>query len=108
VGGELRVDASDDLGRAVREQLPRLGQSDAAADPLQQLCAGLGLEPGEVVGDRGLGVVQLLGGRGDRSVARDGLDDAQPSGIEHVSTLSMSLCEIWHWTYEFMGRRLSA
>ncbi len=84
MGGELRVggiDASDDLGRAVGQQLPGLGEPDSAADPLQQLRAGLGLEPGDVVGDGRLGVVQLPRRRGDRSVARDGVDDAQPSDV---------------------------
>ena len=92
MGGELRVggvDSADDLGRALGEQLSGRGHPDAAADPLQQLRAGLGLEPGEVVGDRRLGVVQLLRGRGDRSVARDGVDHAQSVDVEHASTLSM-------------------
>ena len=77
VGGELRVggvDAADDLRGAVGQQLPGLGEADPAADPLQELRAGLGLEPGEVVADRGLGVVQLLRRRGDRPVAGDGVD----------------------------------
>ena len=78
-------------------------EPDAAADPLQQLRAGLGLEPGEVVGDRRLGVVQLLRRRGDRSVAGDGVDDAQPVDVQHASTLSMSQHESWHWTYESIG-----
>jgi hypothetical protein len=106
--GELRVggiDASDDLRRAVGRQLPGLGEPDSAADPLQQLRAGLGLEPGEVVGDGRLGVVQLLR-RG--AVARDGVDDAQPSDIQHASTLSMSQHESWHWTYESIECKLSA
>ena len=106
VGGELRaggIDAADDLGGAVGQQLPGRGEPDPAADPLQQLRAGLGLEPGEVVGDRRLGVVQLLRRRGDRSVARDGVDDAQPVDVQHASTLSMSQHESWHWTYEPVG-----
>jgi len=57
VGGELRpggIDAADDLGGAVGQQLPGGGEPDPSADPLQQLRSGLGLEPGEVVGDRRL------------------------------------------------------
>jgi hypothetical protein len=49
MGGKLRVggiDAPDDLGRAVGQQLPGRGEPDDAADALQQLRAGLGLEPG--------------------------------------------------------------
>jgi hypothetical protein len=48
VGGQLRaggIDAPDDLGGAVGQQLPGRGEPDPAADPLQQLRAGLGLEP---------------------------------------------------------------
>ena len=93
VGGELGaggVDAPDDLGRAVGQQPPGLGEPDPAADPLHQLRAGLGLEPGEVVADRRLRVVQLLRGRRDRPVAGDGVDDAQPHDVEHPSTLSMN------------------
>jgi hypothetical protein len=50
VGGELRaggIDAADDLGGAVGEQLSGRGEPDPAADPLQQLPAGLGLQPGQ-------------------------------------------------------------
>ena len=111
MGGELRVggvDASDDLGGAVGQQLPGRGEPDAAADALEQLRAGLGLEPGEVVGDRRLGVVQFPRRRRDRSVARDGVDDAQSSDVQHASTLSMSQHETWHWTYESIGRKLTA
>jgi hypothetical protein len=99
VGGELRVggvDAADDLGRTVGQQQTRLGEADAAPDPLQQLRAGLGLEPAEVVGDRRLGVVQLPRGRGDRSVAGHGVDDAQPGDVQHASTISMRQHESWH------------
>ena len=45
VGGELRpggIDAADDLGGAVGQQLPGRGEPDPSADPLQQLRAGLG------------------------------------------------------------------
>src|SRR6266487_5084957 len=94
------IDPPDDLRGAVGQQLPGLGEPDPAADPLQQLRAGLGLEPGEVVADRWLGVVQFSRRRGDRSMARDGVDDAQPSDVQHASTLAMSQYESRHWTYE--------
>jgi hypothetical protein len=85
VSGQLGaggVDAPDDLRRALRQQLPGRREPDPAAHPLQQLRAGLGLEPREVMGDRRLGVVQLLRCRRDRSVTRDGVDDAQPVDIQ--------------------------
>src|ERR687885_1870724 len=77
-------DPPDDLGRAVRQQLSGRGEPDPATDPLQQLGAGLGLEPGEVMGDRRLGVVQLLRRRGDRSVTGHGVDDPEPVDVQHA------------------------
>ena len=68
--------------------------------PAGQLLAGLGFQPREVMGDRRLGVVQLLRRGGDRAVARDGVDHAQPVDVEHRSTLSMNQLESWHWTNE--------
>jgi hypothetical protein len=79
VGGQLGVggiDPPNDLARPIGQQLPCLGEPDAPPDPLQQLRAGLGLEPCEVVADRRLRVVQLLRSCGDRSVSGDGVDDA--------------------------------
>ena len=111
MGGQLRaggIDPTDDLGRAVGQQLPGRGEPDPSADPLQQLRAGLGLEPGDVVGDRRLGVVQFPRRRGDRSVAGDGVDDAQAGDVQHASTLSMGQHESWHWTYESIARMLRA
>ena len=93
VPGQLRVggvDAAHDLGRAVREQAAGLGQPDAAADPLEQLRAGLDLEPREVVADRRLGVVQLRRGRRHRAEAADGFQDAQAGDVQHSSMLSMN------------------
>ena len=46
MGRQLRaggIDAADDLGGAVGQQLPGRGEPDPSADPLQQLRAGLGL-----------------------------------------------------------------
>src|SRR4051812_47658026 len=58
------------------------------------------------MGDRRLRVVQLLRRRRDRSVARDGVDDAQSVDVQHASTLSMSQNESWHWTQEPAPRKL--
>jgi hypothetical protein len=49
------IDAPDDLGGSLGQQLPGRGEPDPAADALHQLRAGLDLEPAEVVGDRRLG-----------------------------------------------------
>ena len=89
------------------EELPGRSEPDAAPDPLQELRAGLGLEPGEVVADRGLGAAQLLRRRGDRSAACDGVDDPEPGEVEHSSSLSMSRHKNWHWTHEPIGGTLA-
>ena len=78
-----RVDAADDLRGAVGQEPARLGQADPATDLLEQLGAGLGLEPGQVVAQGRLGVAQLLGGQRDGSVSSDGVDDAQLDESEH-------------------------
>ncbi len=86
VGG---VDPPDDLGRPLGQQLPGRCEPDAAPDPLQQLRAGLRLEPGEVVADRRLGVVHLPGRGGNRAQSRERVEDAQPSDVQHSSSVSM-------------------
>ena len=48
------VDPADDLGGAPGQLLPLWCQPDAAADALDQPRAGFGLQPGQVVADRGL------------------------------------------------------
>ena len=94
------VEPPDDLGCPVGQQLSGGGEPDAAPGALQQLRAGLGLEPGEVVADRRLRVVELLRCRGDRAESREGVEDAQSSDVQHLSSLSMGGREGWHWTNE--------
>ena len=87
MGGELGVGAFDppeDLGRPLGQQLPGRGEPDPAPGPLQQLRSGLGLEPGEMVADRRLRVVELLRRRGDRAAPREGFEDAQPGDVQHL------------------------
>jgi hypothetical protein len=101
MGGKLSLGGvypSDDLGRPVSEQLSGTGETDTPADPLQQLRAGLGLQPGEVMTHRRLRVMQRLGRLGDRSVSGDGVDDAKPDEVKHPSILSMGHLAFWHWT----------
>jgi hypothetical protein len=53
VGGQLcfrGVQPADDLLSALGEEPAGLGQPHAAAGPLQQLCSGLGLQPGNIDG----------------------------------------------------------
>jgi hypothetical protein len=101
------VDPPYDLGGALGEQLPGGGEPDPPTDALEQLRAGLDLQSGQVVGDRRLGVVQLLRRQRDRSMTRDGVEDAQPVDVQHSSILSMIPDENWHLTYEMPDRKLS-
>jgi hypothetical protein len=99
VGGKLglgSVDSSDDLGRPVSEQLSSVGETDTSADPLQQLRAGLSLEPGQVMAHRRLRVMQRLRCLGDRSVSGDSVDDSKPDQVKHASILSMGNQPFWH------------
>src|SRR5206468_12811920 len=64
---------------------------------------GLGLEPGEVVADRRLRIVQLLRCRGDRSTPGEGIKDPQPRNVQHSLSISMDQHEVLHWTYESIG-----
>ena len=65
------VQPPDDLLGALGQQPASVGQPDAAADSLKQLGTGLGLEPGDVMADRRLGVVQRTSGRCDGAVPGD-------------------------------------
>jgi len=82
-----RVKPADHLDRPLREQPPRVGEPDAAPGPLDKLGAGFRLEPGQVMADRRLRVVQRVGRRGNRSVPGDGHQHAEPRYIQHASTI---------------------
>ena len=62
-------------------RLPGLGRDDAAAGALEQLGAELGLEPADLVRERRLGDVKLLGGAGEVAVAGDRL------GVDELAQL---------------------
>jgi hypothetical protein len=65
------ADAADDLGGAAGQVLALRREPDAPADPLHEPGAGLGLQPGQMVADGWLRVVQLLGSLGDRAMRGD-------------------------------------
>jgi len=64
-----------------------LGKSPSKADTFQQLRPGLGLEPGDVVADRRLGVVERAGRSSDGAVPGDRDEDPQPGHVQHRSTI---------------------
>ena len=85
MSGELRaggIDPPHDLGGGVGEQLAGGGEADPSPDALQQLRAGLGFEPGEVVGDR----VNLVGR--NENLVGDVSGFAPPGDIHRVSNVS--------------------
>jgi len=67
------VDLGEHAPRARRDRLAGLGRRDAAARALEELGAELGLEPANLVRERRLGDVELLGGAGEVPVAGDRL-----------------------------------
>jgi hypothetical protein len=83
------VEAADDLRGPLGEQPARLREPDAAPRALDELGAGLRLQPGEVVADGRLRVVQLLGGGGQRALAGDREEDAETDDIQHSSIVSI-------------------
>jgi hypothetical protein len=85
-GGAL--DPPDDLSGAAGQLLTLGREPDAPADPLHEPSAGLGLQPGQVMADGWLRVVQVLGGLGDRAVRGDRREDPQPHHIQHRSIYS--------------------
>src|SRR5262249_13197390 len=64
-------DPADDVGGAAGQVLALRREPDAPANPLDEPGAGFGLQPGQMVADGWLRVVQLLGGFGDRAVRGD-------------------------------------
>ncbi len=84
-----RVQPAQDLLGPPGQQAPRVGQLDAPAGPLHQPGAGLGLQPGEVVADRRLGVIERPGGRGHRAVPGYGGQDPQPGHVQHAAMIGL-------------------
>ena len=58
----------------------------AAAVALEQLHAGLALERGELLRDRGGGVAERVGGGGDRPARGELAQDAQAADVEHCES----------------------
>jgi len=81
------VEPADDLRGALGQQPSGVGQPDAAARPLDEFGAGLGLQPRQVVAHRGLRVVQRVGGRGHRAVPGYSDEHAEPRYVQHGLTI---------------------
>ncbi len=65
------------------ERLPGGGQADAARVALKQRHPGFLLERGDLLGDRGLRVVERVGRGRERAAPGDLVEDLQPSDIKH-------------------------
>ena len=77
------VQAREDALGVAHERLPGGRQRDAARMALEQRHAGFALERGDLLGDRGLGVGQRLGGRRERAAVGDLLQNPQPTHAKH-------------------------
>ena len=69
------------------EEAGRGGQPDAPAGPLGQLHPDLPFEGGELLGNGRGRVAQRGGGRGDRSVGADSMQDPEAAHIQHEAEL---------------------
>jgi hypothetical protein len=90
VGGQFvlgGVQPADHLGGALGEQSPGVGQPDAPARPLDQLDAGLSLQPGQVVAHRRLRVVECSRRGRDRAAPGHRDQHAQPRNVKHAPTI---------------------
>ncbi|SFK14733.1 hypothetical protein SAMN05192584_10438 [Streptomyces pini] len=76
------------------EQAAGIGEPDAAAVPGEQLLTGLALQFGHLLGDGRGGDVQPLGRAAHRAVAGDGVEDAEPVQVQHVSDTKRSTPEL--------------
>ena len=72
----------------VDERAARVGQADSAAGAVHERGAGGLLESGDLLGDRGLGVGERLGGGGEGAVLGDRLEDPQLLDVQHNPSLS--------------------
>ena len=90
VCGELDVAASIRPMISAPQSARKSCPAGVARTPRPARCSsstGL-LEPGEVVADRRLRVVELLRRRGCANQSREGIKDARPSDVQHVSSIS--------------------
>jgi len=78
-----RVQPADDLLGPLGQQPAGVGQPHSPARALQQPGAGLGLQPGDVMADRRLGVIQRPRRGGHRSVPGHRDQHAQPGHVQH-------------------------
>jgi hypothetical protein len=82
-----RVETAYDFRGALGEQAARVGQPDPAPGTLDELSAGFRLEPGEVVADRGLRVVERVGRGRHRAVPGHSDQHAEPRNVQHDLTI---------------------
>jgi hypothetical protein len=78
------VDLGEHALRVVEDHAALGGELHAAARAAEDLDAELRLQPADLLRDRGLGEVQLLGGLRERPVTGDGGDGAQVAELHAV------------------------
>ena len=107
--GDRAVELGERALRAHGQHLARLGQPDAAARAPQQVDAELGLEPADLLGERGLGDVQLAARAREVPLAGDGEERAQLAELHRADRLSgvMDPSASGSWTYGSPGGRLA-
>src|SRR5690606_23920512 len=72
----------DRLGVA-EQASPLLSEGDSPGEPVKQPCPDLGLERGDLAGDRGLGQSQLLCGASDGAAPSHSTEGLQRLSVHH-------------------------
>ena len=75
--------AREDRVGVLDQRAARVGQAHAARVALDERRAGLALEGGDLLGDRGLRVGQRVGGGGERPACGDLSQHAHSADVEH-------------------------
>ena len=92
VRGELvfrRIEPAQDLRGALGEQSPRIGQPDTASGALDELGPRFRLEPGEVMADRRLGVVEFPRSTSHRTVPGYRGEHPEPRHVQHDPSIDV-------------------
>ena len=83
------VDRGQDLLRVGSQGVGHRGGHDASPDPAEELDAELSLQIPDLLGDRRLGVAELLGGGGQRTVLVGGEEAAELVQRKHRNLLEV-------------------
>jgi GNAT superfamily N-acetyltransferase len=100
------VHLGEDAARPGGDRLPRLGRGDTAARAFEERDAQFLLEPSDLVRQRRLGEMELLGGAREVAMARHRLDASQLAAVSHDARLVDHLTALINDVYAIAERGL--